>query len=57
MFELLKYIFVKIQIPYVAALSATIISASDIGQVAIREIPLHFSRSVVGSLKSPVLGW
>ena len=57
MFELLKYIFVKIQIPYVAALSATIIiSASDIGQVDIREIPLHFSRSVVGSLKSPVLG-
>ena len=34
-----------------------VISASDIEQVvSTREIPLLFSRSAVGSLKSPVLG-
>ena len=34
-----------------------VISASDIGQAASTgEIPLLFSRSAVGSLKSPVLG-
>ena len=34
-----------------------VISASDIEQAAItREIPLLFSRSAVGSLKSPILG-
>ena len=34
-----------------------VISASDIGQASnTGEIPLLFSRSAVGSLKSPVLG-
>ena len=35
-----------------------VISASDVGQATnfTREIPLLFSRSAVGSVKSPVLG-
>ena len=34
-----------------------VISASDIGQASSTgEIPLHFSRSAVGFLKSPILG-
>ena len=56
---------VRIIMAYTAAFSQSgsssagirVISASNIGQAASTgEIPLLFSRSVVGSLKSPVLG-